>query len=115
MHSICKVYQKAAACITSFDSLCTHLAIFIVFLGPHLQIIMHDLNIKNILRDDQDRRLTDVASLTAVQLKAELQHRGLPATGKKAALVQRLKEAIGENTLVHVNIMHLRLLNTYHA
>lgn len=40
--------------------------------------------------DAEDEDLTDWASLTVPKLKAELVQRGLPVSGKKAALIDRL-------------------------
>jgi hypothetical protein len=50
-------------------------------------------NTQNTDVDDNDT--TDWASLTVVNLKAELVQRGLPVSGNKAALVERLDAADG--------------------
>lgn len=42
--------------------------------------------------------LIDPAKLKVVELRNELQERGLDTKGNKAALVQRLKEAIEKET-----------------
>ncbi len=74
-------------------------------LGDELEVIINKTQLHNILEDREDRHLSSVDSLSVAQLKDELTTRGLPAKGKKAALVARLKEALGPNTKVcHIHM-----------
>ena len=70
------------------------------FAGDDLRIILRDLNISNVLEERADRHFVTVDALSMAQIREELEERGLSRRGKKAELVARLKEALGQGQKV---------------
>ena len=76
-------------------------------LGDDLRIIIKQLQLHNVLERREDRHLVTPGALTVDQLKDELAQRGLPIKGKKAVLVARLTEAIGNGKVQIKGIFEL--------
>lgn len=68
--------------------------------GDELQRISRHFVISNVLRNQDDKRLTCIDLLTVSQLKLYLDQLKEPTTGKKAILVDRLKKALSNKKVL---------------
>ena len=69
------------------------------YTGTDLLNILQNLRLERIL-EERNRRLVDIGALTVAQLKEECESRNLATTGRKASLVDRLREHLGAGVQV---------------
>lgn len=72
--------------------------------GDDLRKIIRDVEIHRILDNKKDRHYVSIESLSVLQLRDELTNRNLSKKGKKPELVARLKDAVGNNTMLRRNV-----------